>query len=66
MITPETTVAQLGLILAKVGTDFRAIRSHSIGPFWLFRIRDKNVDTVGEGEDLITALNDALGKVDKS
>lgn len=62
MITPETTVTELGSILAPTGKQVRAYYDASASKWKVLLSSPWNAEK-GTGPDLITALNDALGKV---
>ncbi len=64
MITPETTVAQLGSILAQFDVDVSASYNKP-GKVWRVLLLSNLTHQISTGPDLITALNDALGKVGK-
>jgi len=62
MITPETTVAELGSILARLDVDVSA-HYNGLHRVWRVLMESEAAPAIGTGPDLITALNDALGKV---
>jgi len=61
MITPTTTLSDLGHLLEREHLHLRAARN----PFketWTVGLRTESHDFTGSGGDLVSAINDALHK----